>query len=59
MMVPMSQKDQRYQGDLIVENVSAVKRKKTAGAAQTAGIRNMQGWLNCYFLSLLATCYAR
>ena len=32
----MSQKDQRQQGDPIVENVSAVKRKMTVGAVQTA-----------------------
>ena len=37
MMVPMSQKDQRHQGDLIVVDVSAVKRNKTAGAVWTAG----------------------
>ena len=35
-MVPMNQKDQRYKGDLIVENVSPVKRKKIVGAVKTA-----------------------
>ena len=35
-MVLMSQKNQRFQGDLIVENVSTVKWQKTAGAVRTA-----------------------
>ena len=35
-MAPMNQKDQRYKGDLIVENVSPVKRKKIVGAVKTA-----------------------
>ena len=35
-MVPMNQKDQRYKGNLIVENVLPVKRKKIVGAVKTA-----------------------
>jgi len=34
-MAPMNQKDQRYEGDLIVENVLPVKRKKIVGAVKT------------------------
>ena len=35
-MVPMNQKDQRHKGNLIVENVLPVKRKKIVGAVKTA-----------------------